>query len=68
MVFLGFGNARLCAGGTRGHAIEDRRLQERAKPMTAEAMPKAMQMAREHGDNAALQGALEKFRGLMSEL
>lgn len=33
-----------------------------------EAIPKAMTMAREHADNTELQSALEKFRGLMSQL
>jgi hypothetical protein len=32
------------------------------------AIPKAMQFAREHADNPALQGALEKFSSLMSQM
>jgi len=32
------------------------------------AVPKAMQFARDHADNPALQGALEKFGNLISQL
>jgi hypothetical protein len=32
------------------------------------ALPKAMQFAREHADNTVLQGAIEKFSNLMSQM